>query len=139
MLQAIWNFIKYTWAPFVVAAIIFYLCCLISVDDMPEAGFELFVHADKAVHFLMFFGLSLVASCNYVYLNKGKIIILKMIFFAILLPIIYGGLIEVIQHEYFPNRYGDWFDFLADSLGAISAIPFALILRRKLLIKYHTI
>lgn len=139
MLQAIWNFIKYTWAPFIVAAIIFYLCCLISADDIPETEFKLFVHADKLVHYLMFFGLALVASCNYVFLNKGKIIILKMIIFAILLPIIYGGVIEIIQFEYFPERSGDWFDFLADSLGAISAIPFTLYLRRKLLLKYHTI
>lgn len=139
MLQATWNFFKYIWAPSIVAIIIFYLCCLISVDEMPDTGFELFMHADKLVHFLMFFGLSMVASFNYIILNRGKIIILKMIVFAVLLPILYGGLIEIVQHEYFPNRMGDWYDFLADALGAIFTIPFSLYLRRRLLIKYHTI
>lgn len=136
MLQAILNFFKYTWAPFVIAAIIFYLCCLIQSDDIPEPEFELFMHADKLVHFCMFFGLSLVASFNYIILNKGKIIILKMLLFTILLPILYGGLIEILQMNYFADRSGDWLDFAADVAGCITVIPLALYLRKKLLVHY---
>lgn len=138
MIDVIWKFFKYTWAPFIVAIIIFYLCCLIPADDILENEFPLFIHADKLVHFCMFFGLSLVASFNYIILNKGKIIILKMIAFAILLPILFGELIEIIQLNYFPDRSADWFDFLADALGSVFTIPFALYLRRRLLIKYYS-
>ena len=36
-----------------------------------------------------------------------------------LLPMLYGGLIEVIQEKYFYPRTGDWYDWLADSVGVI--------------------
>ncbi|MBB4035086.1 VanZ family protein [Dysgonomonas hofstadii] len=124
---------KYTWPPAIVAVIIFYLCCLIPPDDVPDVGFEFFIPTDKVVHFLMYFGLAGIASFNYVYDKKGHIIILKLLVFAILVPILYGGLIEILQAEFFPLRSGDWYDFLADVLGALASIPFSLWFRRILL------
>jgi VanZ family protein len=123
----------YTWPPAIIAVIIFYLCCLIPVRDIPDVGFEFFIPTDKVVHFLMYFGLAGVASFNYIYDRRGKIIILKLIAFAILVPIIYGGLIEIIQDKYFPERSGDWFDFWADALGSLTSLPFSLWFRRFLL------
>ncbi|WP_029906076.1 VanZ family protein [Prevotella sp. 10(H)] len=127
------RIIRYTWPPAVIAVIIFYLCCLIPVNDIPEVGFEFFIPTDKLVHFLMYFGLAGVASINYIYYKKGHIIILKLIVFAILIPIVYGGLIEIIQAEYFPERSGDWYDFLADVLGALASLPVSLWFRRFML------
>lgn len=124
---------KYSWPPAIVAIIIFYLCCLIPSNDIPEVGFDFFIPTDKIVHFLMYFGLAGVASFNYIYDKKGKIIILKLIVFAILIPIIYGGVIEILQDRYFPERGGDWYDFLADILGAIASLPFSFWFRRFLL------
>lgn len=124
---------KYSWPPAIVAIIIFYLCCLIPTRDIPEVGFDFFIPTDKIVHFLMYFGLALVASFNYIYDKQGNIIILKLILFAIFIPILYGGLIEIIQNEYFPERSGDWYDFLADTLGALASLPLSLWFRRFLL------
>lgn len=124
---------KYTWPPAIVAVIIFYLCCLIPTNDIPDVEFNFFIPMDKIVHFLMYFGLSIVASFNYIYDRKGKIIILKLVAFAILIPIVYGGLIEILQAEYFSGRSGDWYDFLADVLGSLSTLPFSLWFRRFLL------
>jgi VanZ family protein len=126
---------KYTWLPAIIAVIIFYLCCLIPVRDIPNVEIDFFIPTDKIVHFLMYFGLSIVASFKYVYDKKGKIIILKLIAFAILVPILYGGLIEILQAEYFPERSGDWYDFLADALGSLTTLPFSLWFRRFLLNK----
>ena len=128
---------KYSVIPLIVAIVIFYLCCLIPAQDIPDVGFDFFIPTDKIVHFLMFFGLSLTACVGYIYLNKGHIIILKMIVFAILLPILYGGAIELIQHYYFIGRAGDWYDFLADAIGCLTVLPIALLYRRKLLYKYE--
>ena len=124
---------KYSWPPAIVAIIIFYLCCLIPARDIPDVGFDFFIPTDKIVHFLMYFGLALVASFNYIYDKQGNIIILKLILFAIFIPILYGGLIEIIQNEYFPERSGDWYDFLADTLGALASLPLSLWFRRFLL------
>jgi VanZ family protein len=127
------RIIRYTWPPAVVAAIIFYLCCLIPVNDIPDMEFRFFIPTDKIVHFLMFFGLAGVASINYIHYKKEHIIILKLIVFAILIPVIYGGLIEIMQAEYFTERTGDWFDFLADALGVIASLPVSLWFRRFML------
>lgn len=124
---------KYTWPPAIIAIIIFYLSCLIQPNDIPEVGFEFFIPTDKLVHFLMYFGLAGVASFNYIYDKNGHIIILKLILFAVLIPIVYGGIIEILQAKYFDGRTGDWYDFLADVLGAMASIPFSLWFRRFLL------
>ena len=58
---------------------------------------------------------------------------MKLVVFAILVPIIYGGLIEIIQAEYFPGRSGDWYDFLADALGVLASLPISLWFRRFML------
>ncbi|MDR2953483.1 MAG: VanZ family protein [Prevotella sp.] len=129
------NAFKYSWPPLIIAIIIFYLSCLIPNDDIPEVGFEFFIPTDKIVHFLMYFGLAIVASFNYIYDKNGHIIILKLIVFAILIPILYGGLIEIIQAKFFPPRSGDWYDFLADTLGALATLPFSLWFRQYLLNK----
>ncbi len=127
------RFLKYTWPPMVIAVIIFYLCCLIPTNDIPDVEFDFFIPTDKIIHFLMYFGLSIVASFNYIYDKKGKIIILKLVAFAVLVPIVYGGLIEILQAECFAGRSGDWYDFLADVLGALATLPFSLWFRHYLL------
>lgn len=124
--------LKYTCPPILVAAVIFYLCCLKTPDDMPDISWP---YADKIVHFLMYFGLSGVASFWYIYGEKGRVIVLKLVAFAFILPVLYGGFIEVVQEYYYEGRSGDWFDLLADALGSLSVLPLALIYRRKLLIK----
>lgn len=129
---------QYSWPPAIIAIIIFYLCCLIPANDIPEVQFTFFVPNDKIVHFLMYFGLAGVASFNYIYARSGRIIILKLIVFAIFIPIIYGGLIEIIQNNYFPDRSGDWYDFLADALGALASLPFSFWFRQFLLDRQQT-
>ena len=124
---------RYTWPPAIVAIIIFYLCCLIPPDDVPDIGFDFFIPTDKIVHFLMYLGLAGIASLNYIYDKKGHVIILKLVVFAILIPVLYGGLIEILQAEFFPPRTGDWYDFLADTLGVLASLPFSLWFRRFLL------
>lgn len=117
-----WNLIKYCWPSLIVAAIIFYLCCLIRGNDVPEVSIA---HIDKIVHFCMYWGLSTVTLINYILIKKGRIIWSKLIIFAIAIPILYGGLIEVLQEFYF-NRTGDWADWGADILGSLASIPFAI-------------
>lgn len=129
----IFRFIKYTWLSAIVAIIIFYLCCLIPSDDVPNMNWNFFIEKDKVGHFCMYFGLSLISACNYIYIKKGKIIILKMVLFAIIVPVIYGGIIEIVQYKYFPNRSGDWYDFLADALGTLCSIPISLWFRKIIL------
>jgi len=125
--------LQYTWVPALISLVIFYLCCLISTDNIPDVEIEWIIPVDKVVHFLMYFGLSGATAINYIYIKKGFVDIRKLLLGAFLLPIFYGGLIEIVQHYYFPPRAGDWFDFLADMLGSLSALPFALLFKNYLL------
>lgn len=121
---------KYACPPILVAAVIFYLCCLAAGDDIPSISWP---YTDKVIHFLMYLGLSGVASFWYIYGEKGRVNISKLIIYAFILPILYGGLIEILQDRYFEGRTGDWLDFLADILGALAALPLALYFRRILI------
>ncbi|SHF32027.1 VanZ family protein [Dysgonomonas macrotermitis] len=125
--------LRYASVPVIISLVILYLCCLIPPNDIPDVGFEFLIPTDKIVHFLMYMGLSGATAFNYIHAKRGHINMLKLLVFAFAFPILYGGLIEIIQHYYFPPRSGDWFDFLADALGALSALPFAFIFRNYLI------
>lgn len=129
--------LRYIWIPLIIAVVIFYLCCLISLDDVPETEFDFFIPFDKIAHFFMYFGLSGATALFYIYDKKGRINVSNMLLGAILIPIFYGGLIEIIQWKFFPPRSGDWFDFLADALGSLSTLPLIFYFKNYLLRKQY--
>lgn len=131
-----YSLIRYSVVPIFISLIILYLCCLIPVNDIPEVSFDFFIPTDKLVHFCMYLGLSGATAINYIHGKRGHINILKLIIAAFLLPILYGGFIEILQHNFFPPRSGDWFDFLANTLGSLTALPIAF-KYRNYLIKKH--
>lgn len=120
------RIVKYVSIPALISLIILYLCCFIPVDDIPDFTFDFFVAKDKIIHYLMYFGLSGATAINYLWGEKGYIRTSKLIIGAFILPIIYGGVIEILQYYYFPSRTGDWWDFLADMLGSLSTIPLVI-------------
>lgn len=123
------RLLKYTWIPVIIALVIFYLCCIIQPSSIPDVDFAI-VPFDKAAHFCMYLGFSGATALYYVYDKKGLSINMPLIFIgAVIVPIVYGGLIEIVQDRYFPPREGDWLDFLADVLGTLAAIPLMLYLR----------
>ncbi|MDH6355424.1 VanZ family protein [Dysgonomonas sp. PH5-45] len=127
------NLLKYTYVPLLIAALIFYLCCLITVSDIPDVEIDFFIPFDKVAHFFMYFGFSGATALNYIYLKKGDIDVSRLLIWAFLMPILYGALIEVLQDRYFPPRAADWYDFLADGLGALTALPIAIVFRNYIL------
>lgn len=128
--------IRYTSIPFVISLVILYLTCFIPTGDIPEVTFEFFIPIDKLVHFCMFLGLSGATAINYIHGERGNININKLIVWAFVLPILYGGFIELLQHYCFPLRSGDWSDFLADTLGSLTALPIAFYFRNYLIKKH---
>lgn len=92
--------------------------CLITV---PQTKLSQVDNIDKIVHFLFFFGLTLMAwwesagrqlrhlsfCTRFVCIGGGTIAL--------------GGLIEVMQATLTTRRSGDWMDFLADTAGVIVA------------------
>lgn len=118
--------IRYSIVPIFISLVILYLCCFIPANDIPEVSFDFFIPLDKIVHFCMYLGLTGATAINYIHGERGRVNIYRLLLIAFIFPILYGGLIELLQHYFFPPRSGDWFDFLADILGSLFAFPFAI-------------
>lgn len=77
---------------------------------------------DKVVHFTFYFVmvvLAFFAKTNGDWRGAGN---LKSLWFIVLFAIGYGILIEITQHIATVDRHGDFFDALANSIGAIAAM-----------------
>ncbi|NLC49204.1 MAG: VanZ family protein [Bacteroidales bacterium] len=123
--------IRYIILPALVALVIFYVTCIVNVDSIPVP--KKVLHYDKLAHFLMFFTLSAAIYFDYYWLHKRKPNKYRLLFFGLIIPVIYGGLIEIVQEHFF-SRSGDWYDFYADALGSLTATVILFIfirMRRK--------
>ena len=101
---------------------------------------SLFPHAkpivglDKVAHMLMYAGFAFACLWGYrkQFVSNDLAYKRKAIILAVIISIAYGGLTELMQEYIVKSRTGDWFDFLADSIGTgIGALIFYLFFRRK--------
>ena len=82
---------------------------------------------DKYVHFLMYFTFTLILMYEINDENfKIKFILLKLTFLAIFL----SGIIEIMQEYLTDHRSGEWMDFLANSLGSLTALLFFITFKK---------
>lgn len=86
---------------------------------------------DKLVHFGMFFFLSAVSLFDYYRLHKRKPPTFRWIFWGFIIPILYGGAIELLQKYFFASRSAEWGDWIADILGSLVATLLAIIFFKK--------
>ncbi len=90
---------------------------LYSFRDIYRAA-QAIPYSDKIVHFLMYFGITLVFLFEH-YIETLKMN--KKDYVMNLYPLILGGLIEIIQSMFTQSRSGDWYDFIADISGILVA------------------
>ena len=98
----------------IVWTIIIFIACTIPQSKLPELKI---LSADKAAHFAVFFVQSVLLSL-LLHFRTGKSYF-RIILLSTLQAFIYGGIIEVLQNEFF-NRSGDFYDLIADTLGGFS-------------------
>ncbi len=92
------------------------------------------VGLDKVVHMLMYAGFAFACLWGYrkQFVSNGPSYKRKALILAIIISIAYGGLTELIQEYIVKSRTGDWYDFLADSIGAVvGVLVFYLFFHRK--------
>ena len=111
----LWRKALTYWPSILVASAIAYGCLL----RKPLYTLPPIEHGDRWAHWLAFMVLTLVLQwdSNRVGLKNGP----RWLVVA-LLPMLYGGLIEVIQEKYFYPRTGDWMDWIADIAGVALSI-----------------
>jgi len=91
--------------------------CFLPGNTANKLTFFDFPHFDKLVHFGMYFIFSFALFLD---LKTNTRIQKKQILLIILLLTLFiGGGIEIIQNYFIPQRFGDWFDLLADFFGSL--------------------
>ena len=107
------------------------LVCLgiLYVSLMREPGINLptLVGADKWIHGAMYTILGGVMCWDSM---QMKISGWRLWFIAMVLPMLYGGAIEVIQEQWFAPRSGEWMDWVADCAGVIIGSATTMIIKR---------
>ena len=88
----------------------------VSLVRDPGIHLPTFVGADKWVHLLMYTLLGAVATYDSIRFQLSG---WRLWLVATLLPILFGGIIELVQEQWFAPRSGEWMDWLADGIGVI--------------------
>lgn len=89
-------------------------------------------HFDKAVHFFMFMLMAMATAHDFVFRKKENVLnVNALLLYAVALPTVYGGVIELIQQYCTVSRTGDWLDLAADFLGAAVYAAFAVAYNKK--------
>jgi VanZ family protein len=117
------RFIRGYWKSIVVCIGILY----VSLVRDPGIHLPTFVGADKWVHLLMYALLGAVATYDSIRIQLSG---WRLWLVATLLPILFGGIIELVQEQWFAPRSGEWIDWLADGIGVIIGTIAILIINR---------
>jgi len=83
-------------------------------------------HLDKLVHLAMYFTLTLAL----LYENREQVRNNRSCFFLGAIPLVFGGLIEILQSMFTTTRTGDFFDFLANATGILLSILIWILIKR---------
>ena len=116
----------------IIWTIVIFVLCTMPPSGIPEVRIP---YLDKIAHFGIFFVQSVLLSLLFNFQSRKSYF--QIILLSTLLAFAYGGLIEILQSEFF-NRTGDFYDLIADILGGFAgAIAYPTILRlfRKLIKK----
>ncbi len=123
------TLLRYMFLPLMVGILIFTGTCLISSENVPDMPDR--ISWDKLAHFGLFFLLSFVSLYYYDKLHSGAPAFGKWIFWGVILPVLYGGVIELLQKFLFTSRSAEWGDWIADIAGSLTALLLAIICLRK--------
>jgi len=124
-------FLKKFWLSALVIIIILFLCFM-NTSSFPKIAVR---NIDKAVHTIMFLGLSGVIFFDNTRYLRFPISKIRIFWSVFIFPVALGGLIEILQADLTNTRSGDWFDFLYDIIGALIGWGIASLINRYLLRK----
>lgn len=83
--------------------------------------------ADKWVHGLMYAILGIAICWDSIRLKMSGWLLWLI---AMVLPMVYGGIIEIAQERWFAPRSGEWMDWLADCIGVVVGVVLVMIIKR---------
>lgn len=120
-MKMMWYYLKKYPLSLLVAAAIVYL----SFFQPPNLEVARFQGFDKVAHICMYAGLSGMLWFEFFRNHRRKTPVWHAWTGAVVCPVLFSGLIELLQEYCTTYRGGDWFDFLANSFGVGLATLFA--------------
>ncbi len=124
----VWRFLKQSWISILVYGAILVLC-MIDSTDLPAEPMSDF---DKLVHLLMFGVVSGVAFFENSHYFRCFVPYIRLLMGSLVFPIIFGGMIELLQEYCSASRSGDWMDFLFDVVGIGMGYLLCVFINKKL-------
>ncbi len=110
------RFLNYPVSLLLLCAIVF--LSLFRPSD--NASFKMLAGMDKAAHFLMYAGLGGVMWLEH-YLSHKRIRYMHMLVMSFFIPVLFSGVMELLQSRFTTHRSGDFYDFLFNVAGAAFA------------------
>ena len=99
----------------------------VSLVRDPSISLPSIAGADKWVHGLMYAILGIAICWDSIGLKmRGGLLWL----IALVVPMVYGGIIEIVQELWFAPRSGEWMDWLADCIGVIVGVGLMMIINQ---------
>lgn len=95
-----------------------------SPDQIPKEELLRLKNVDKAVHFFLFFVFSVLLAGGLFHRNKASSSNISLLIITLIIGITYGAVTEFIQFAALPERHGDVFDLLANTIGTIFGVMF---------------
>ena len=103
--------------PSVVVLLVLFYFTLVP-QPLPEMDVPI-LNFDKIVHIIMMMGVYLTFAYDYTRRERQHRLPFPVILFLLVVTILLGGLIELAQGTEFIHRGCDFWDFVADSIGAL--------------------
>lgn len=91
---------------------------LFSFSGIDTTSFHL-PHLDKIVHFTFYFGMVIFGVIALKEHLGQQFILSKTLLVMFVFSVCYGIIIEVIQYSFTESRQGDFFDAIANTMGAL--------------------
>jgi VanZ family protein len=123
----VWKFLKANKITLIYSLVIISLCTFPG-DKMPSLDFSVLFTFDKIAHTLSFGILALVCTVGLAKYLRFSYMRKHSLSWAVAYSLFLGGAIELAQAYLVKERYGDWMDFLADSIGVFLGALFFLML-----------
>lgn len=122
---------RYPFSLALIAIVIF-----LSFFRPPSVSVSLYSGFDKLVHFLMYAGISGCLWLEFLFNHRKEAYNIRYaIIGAVMVPIAFSGVVELLQAYLTTHRGGEWLDFLANTCGVLAATLVAWYIIRPILAK----
>ena len=104
----------YKYSPLLLIIITYLSLKNIDMEPMRTLPFAI-PHADKIIHLIMYLVLGGTCTMESQHITNKY----AKVSFCIIAPILYSGIIELLQEYYFPPRTGEWADIACNTIGVL--------------------